>query len=195
MRIVLASRSPRRKELLEQIGVAFEILVSHVDEQITETEPGKVVEELSFQKADAVLSLLDKGKEDILVIGSDTVVSVDGEILGKPTDREDAVRMLSMLSGRSHEVYTGVTLLYFCQATGQVTVKCFYEMTKVNFYEMSEAEIAAYVDSRDPMDKAGAYGIQGYCARYIRGIEGDYNTVVGLPVGRLYQEGKEWFNQ
>lgn len=192
MKIVLASASPHRRELLEQIGLAFEVSVSHVEEKTIAVEPGLVVEELSRQKAEAVLETLTC-TEDVLVIGSDTVVSADGRILGKPSGEKDAVRMLERLSGRSHEVYTGVTLLYRTggMSAAQVRQRIFHEMTKVDFYPMTQQEIADYVASGDCLDKAGAYGIQGLCARYIRGIEGDYHNVVGLPVGRLYQEMKE----
>ena len=213
MRIILASASPRRRELLHQIGWDFEICVSQVEERITKILPAEVVEELSGQKAKAVFEHLqgyaskvgcngtgtdsdgvqvcvhepEEGNDAVLVIGADTVVACDGEILGKPADREDALRMLRKLQGRSHYVYTGVTLC--CRlADGQVLTKSFHEETKVTFYPMEEEEIQDYVDTKDPMDKAGAYGIQGICARYISGIRGDYNNVVGLPVGRLYQE-------
>lgn len=196
MRIILASASPRRKELLRQIGLEFEIQVSQVEEVITQTQPGKVVEELSSQKARAVVDALDEEeyKEGVLVIGADTVVAADGEILGKPKDESEAVKMLHFLSGRSHEVFTGVTLFYKKQGRERI-IKSFHERTAVVFYPMGDDEIAEYVATRDCMDKAGAYGIQGFCARYIKGIEGDYNNVVGLPVGRLYQEAKEMLNQ
>lgn len=196
MRIILASASPRRKELLRQIGLEFEIQVSQVEEVITQTQPGKVVEELSSQKARAVVDTLDEEeyKEGVLVIGADTVVAADGEILGKPKDESEAVKMLHFLSGRSHEVFTGVTLFYKKQGRERI-IKSFHERTAVVFYPMGDDEIAEYVATRDCMDKAGAYGIQGFCARYIKGIEGDYNNVVGLPVGRLYQEAKEMLNQ
>ena len=192
MRIILASASPRRRELLHQIGWDFEVCVSQVEETITKTLPAEVVEELSAQKARAVFDHLQVHKPEenegvFLVIGADTVVACDGEILGKPADREDAVRMLRMLQGRSHHVYTGVTLCC-CHAEGQMMTKSFHEETEVTFYPMTEQEIQDYVDTKEPMDKAGAYGIQGICARYISGIRGDYNNVVGLPVGRLYQE-------
>lgn len=189
MRIVLASASPRRRELLEQIGLKFEVAVSNVQEHVTASAPENVVEELSEQKAEAVFRLLEGIQEEILVVGADTVVSVDGSILGKPADREDAVGMLAMLTGRSHEVHTGVTLIYR-NASGQIQKKTFHEKTDVIFYSMSEEEIDGYVSTGDCMDKAGAYGIQGFCARYIKEIRGDYNNVVGLPVGRLYQEAK-----
>lgn len=130
------------------------------------------------------------GMEEVLVIGADTVVAVGGRILGKPSGAEEAVRMLSLLSGNTHEVHTGVTLLY--KSADGVRRKTFHETTRVTFYPMSQREISGYAATGDCLDKAGAYGIQGFCARYIRGIEGDYNNVVGLPVGRLYQEAREW---
>lgn len=196
MRIILASASPRRRELLEQIGLSFEVMTSHVEEKISSSEPDRVVEELSRGKAKAVAEEPVRDREAdaegaLLVIGADTVVAVDGAILGKPADAEDAFRMLERLQGREHEVYTGVTLLYRAAGASEWTVRSFHERTCVHLYPMTEAEISEYVDTGDPLDKAGAYGIQGFCARYVRGIEGDYNNVVGLPVGRLYQEIKE----
>lgn len=215
-KIILASASPRRRELLTQIGLDFEVVVSETEEKITSTEPAKVVEELSAQKAEAVweklrsmtasqgsvtnAERLDEGSEvfepeqtsgettmtDTLVLGADTVVACDGKILGKPADSEAAAAMLTMLQGRGHEVYTGVTILY--EENGERKTLTFHEKTTVHFYPMTDAQIREYVATGDPMDKAGAYGIQGFCARYIRGIEGDYNNVVGLPVGRVYQE-------
>ena len=215
-KIILASASPRRRELLTQIGLDFEVVVSETEEKITSTEPAKVVEELSAQKAEAVweklrsmtasqgsvtnAERLDEGSEvfepeqtsgettmtDTLVLGADTVVACDGKILGKPADTEAAAAMLTMLQGRGHEVYTGVTILY--EENGERKTLTFHEKTTVHFYPMTDAQIREYVATGDPMDKAGAYGIQGFCARYIRGIEGDYNNVVGLPVGRVYQE-------
>lgn len=215
-KIILASASPRRRELLTQIGLDFEVVVSETEEKITSTKPAKVVEELSAQKAEAVweklrsmtasqgsvtnAERLDEGSEvfepeqtsgettmtDTLVLGADTVVACDGKILGKPADSEAAAAMLTMLQGRGHEVYTGVTILY--EENGERKTLTFHEKTTVYFYPMTDAQIREYVATGDPMDKAGAYGIQGFCARYIRGIEGDYNNVVGLPVGRVYQE-------
>lgn len=200
MKIILGSASPRRRELLAQIGLEFEVLVSNVEEQVTSTVPYEVVEELSVQKAEGVLELLQE-QEALLVIGADTIVACDGQILGKPKDAEDAKAMLRKLQGRAHEVYTGVTVLYVGKSDVEipgdesalnVQRRTFHEATKVVFCPMSEEEISAYVATGDPLDKAGAYGIQGLCARYIQGIEGDYNNVVGLPVGRLYQEIKHW---
>lgn len=193
MKIYLASASPRRRELLAQIGLEFEVLVSKVQEKITAVEPGKVVEELSEQKAMDVLHSLETSEEEVLVIGADTVVAVGNSILGKPASLKEATQMLGMLSDSTHQVYTGVTLCYRC--AGKVQKKTFHEMTKVTFYPMSDREISRYVSTGDCMDKAGAYGIQGFCARYIKGIEGDYNNVVGLPVGRLYQEAKEFLGE
>lgn len=193
MRILLASASPRRRELLEQIGLPFEVVVSHVEEVITETEPGKVVEQLSAQKAEAVAGSLGGPGEETLVIGADTVVAAENTILGKPADAAKAVEMLRLLAGRTHAVYTGVTLI-LRGASGETARKTFHVRTDVSFYPMEEAEIRQYVATGDCMDKAGAYGIQGFCARYISGINGDYNNVVGLPVGRLYQEIKEWLD-
>lgn len=192
MRILLASASPRRRELLEQIGLSFEVVVSHVEEVITETEPGKVVEQLSAQKAEAVAGSLGE-PEETLVIGADTVVAAENTILGKPADAAKAAEMLRLLAGRTHAVYTGVTLI-LRGASGETARKTFHVRTDVSFYPMEEAEIRQYVATGDCMDKAGAYGIQGFCARYISGINGDYNNVVGLPVGRLYQEMKEWLD-
>lgn len=189
MRIVLASGSPRRRELLEQIGWEFEQCVSEVEEVMEGDSPEQVVEALSRQKAEAVFDLM-KEQEEVLVIGADTVVEMDGRILGKPADRDAAADMLKRLQGREHRVYTGVTLCCRRRAADGWTesVRSFHEATAVRFFEMSPEEIEAYVDSGEPMDKAGAYGIQGLAARYVKGIEGDYNNVVGLPVGRLYQE-------
>lgn len=200
MEIILASASPRRKELLTQIGLDFRVVVSDVEEKITKTIPEEIVEELSCQKAEAVCRSLT-GDEDVLVIGADTIVAYDGRILGKPANEEEAVRMLQLLQGSTHEVYTGVTLV--CRRStmadsaehaegAETVIRTFHEATKVHFYPMTEQDIRGYVSTKDPLDKAGAYGIQGFCARYISGIEGDYNNVVGLPVGRLYQEIKEW---
>ncbi len=188
MKVVLASSSPRRKELLDQIGIAYDIKVSNVDETVTSKVPYEVVQELSARKAQAVWDELTEEERETYgcVIGADTVVACDGEILGKPRDAEDAKRMLKMLQGREHEVFTGVTLVVPVLKTP--LKRTFFEATVVKFYPMTDLEIETYVITGDPLDKAGAYGIQGFCARYIQGIEGDYNNVVGLPVGRLYQE-------
>lgn len=179
-KLILASGSPRRRELLEQAGIPFEVMKSDAEEIITEKEPGKIVKELSLCKARTVADTCP-GR---LVLGADTIVVLDGQVLGKPKSEEHAMQMLRALQGRTHQVYTGVTLIRDMQ------VHSFYEKTDVTFYPMSEADIQSYVKSGDCMDKAGAYGIQGRFAIHIRGICGDYYTVVGLPVARLWQELK-----
>lgn len=191
MEILLASASPRRKMLLEQIGIFPRIIPSGIEEKVTKTEPSEVVMELSSMKAEDIAYRYQKKTGEGIVIGADTVVAAEGRILGKPADEEDAVRMITMLQGSSHQVYTGVTLIRIRE--GKVQEKrTFAEETEVFVYPMDEQEIAAYVKSGDPMDKAGAYGIQGAFAAYIKGIKGDYSNVVGLPVGRTYQEMKKW---
>lgn len=209
VRLVLASASPRRRELLSQIGLEFTVMPSTKEENAKTTEAGALVQELSRQKAVDIWEQLsgDQGQNpdtdreqiseetqgpnlngkrqpELLVIGADTVVCCEGKILGKPHSREAAAEMLTALQGRSHEVYTGVTLY------SQSETVTFFECTQVEFYPMTEVEISEYIDSKEPMDKAGAYGIQGLGARFVKGIRGDYNNVVGLPVGRLYQELK-----
>lgn len=174
--LILASGSPRRKEILEQVGLDFRILPSDVEEVITKQVPSDIVMELSKQKAEDVWKKRDSEKE--IVLGADTVVAYDGKILGKPKSIEDAKAMLCMLSGKKHSVYTGVTLI------SEVGLETFYEETLVEFYEMTKEEIDDYVATGEPMDKAGAYGIQGKAAAYIKGIEGDYYNVVGLPIAK-----------
>lgn len=183
--IVLASASPRRRELLGQIGIVPEIIPSTLEEKITTDRPEDVVKELSLQKAADVAERCAKGT---IVIGADTVVAAEGRILGKPKSHEEAERMIALLAGKTHQVYTGVTMIV-CGQEGRVR-KTFAEKTDVHVYPMTAEEIHEYAFSEDPMDKAGAYGIQGKFASYIKGIDGDYNNVVGLPVGRVYQEMK-----
>lgn len=185
-RIILASASPRRKELLARLGVEFEVIPSRGEEVITKEMPSEVVMELAVQKASAVAKELKKNTEHVLVIGADTIVVNDGKILGKPADEDDACQMLRSLSGKTHQVYTGVCLITL--GTEKCREHIFFEKTDVTFYPMTEEEIRDYVATKDPLDKAGAYGIQGICGKYIRGIQGDYNNVVGLPVARLYHE-------
>lgn len=192
-RVILGSASPRRRELLSQIGVEFEILVSDKEENYTSTEPKAIVKELALMKAKNVAS---EAKEksgqiltDTIVIGADTVVVRDHQILGKPKDEEDAFAILQSLQGRTHEVYTGVAILSYDEEGGCQIINHAVE-TKVRVHEMSEQEIRAYIATGDPMDKAGAYGIQGCFAAYVDGIDGDYYNVVGLPVSYLYQQLK-----
>lgn len=183
MRVILASASPRRKELLERIGVKFDIIPATGEEVITKKIPEEVVMELAKQKAEEIAKVTE---EDALIIGADTVVACDGKILGKPKDEEDAFQMLTMLSGREHEVYTGVAMI----DNREKSIENFFERTKVKMYPITEKEIREYIAGGEPMDKAGAYAIQGTGAKFIQKIEGDYHNVVGLPLGRIYQEIK-----
>ena len=184
-KIILASASPRRRELLEQGGIPFTVIPSQAEEKITTEQPGQAVEELSYLKCS---DIYEKSLGDVLVIGADTVVASEGKILGKPSSQKDAVKMLQSLQGREHEVYTGVTIM--AREGNENRKKTFHEKTKVVFYPMSDEEIRSYVNTGEPMDKAGAYGIQGKSAVFIKEISGDYNNVVGLPLARLYQELK-----
>lgn len=193
-KIILASASPRRQELLTQIGLDFEVHPSDWEEKTEKELPGEVVQELSFHKAMEVYHRLagageSLAEESLVVIGADTIVACQGQILGKPGDKERAAGMLRLLQGGVHQVYTGVSLVW--QEQGKTESFSFYECTDVRVFPMKEEEIAGYVETGEPMDKAGAYGIQGRFAAFIRGIDGDYNNVVGLPVGRLYQEMKK----
>ena len=195
-RLILASGSPRRKELLEQIGAKFEVLPAKGEEVITSTVPAQVVMELSAQKAEEVAGRygeelggenqsVSKEEQAVVILGADTVVAYENKILGKPKNEEDAVRMLQMLSSHTHSVFTGVTLVI--EKQGKKEKQSFFAETKVTMYPMTEQQIHAYVATGEPMDKAGAYGIQGKCAVYIEKIVGDYNNVVGLPIALVYQ--------
>lgn len=176
--LVLASASPRRQELLRNAGIAFEVQPADIPENVLPNESGKdCAERLAREKALAVARL----RPGDLVLGADTVVVVDGQLLGKPGDANDAARMLRMLSGREHLVITGVCLV----ASGKVSVAS--ETTRVTVSELTEQAIAEYVSSGEPMDKAGAYAIQGIASRWIPRIEGDYGNVVGLPVALVWR--------
>lgn len=165
------------------MGIPFSVLVSEAEEVITKTDPPAVVEELALLKAREVAKRVGP---DTIVIGADTIVSIDGEILQKPKDEADAFQMLSKLSGQKHQVYTGVALIEVTPDQPMVSVFC--EKTEVTMYPMTKAEIERYIATKEPLDKAGAYGIQGRAAAFVKEISGDYNNVVGLPVARLYQE-------
>ena len=180
--LILASCSPRRKELLEMTGHLLEIIPSSADETTDETAPDKLVEELSSRKASDAAGKIKDG----IVLGADTVVSIDGTILGKPEDEQDAKRMLKMLSGRTHQVFTGVTLISVKNGKTEWS-ETFSEKTDVTVIPLTDEEIGEYVMSREPLDKAGAYGIQGFFGKYISRIEGDYFNVVGLPLSHVYQ--------
>lgn len=194
-RIVLASASPRRRELLSLTGVKFQVLPGNIEEKTSSSRPSQMVRELSRQKALAVFeSFSEEEKEKSLVIGADTLVSIDGRILGKPEDEKKAEEMLMLLQGNTHQVYTGVTLIFGeIDENGKAArrICTFAEKTSVTMYPVSRREIRDYIATKEPMDKAGAYGIQGKCAAWIRKISGDYSNVVGLPVGRLWQELKK----
>jgi septum formation protein len=177
MELVLASQSPRRSELLRNAGIPFQARPANVDETLRMGEEAvEYVRRLAREKAMAV--------EGDLVLGADTVVVIDGQILGKPADAEDATRMLRLLSGREHQVITGI----FLRARDTIVD---HEITQVWFSDLTEREIADYVASGEPMDKAGAYAIQGLASRFVERIEGSYSNVVGLPVARIYQLWRE----
>lgn len=178
--VILASGSPRRRELFSQAGIEYTVMSADVDETPTKKEPGSIVEELSERKAEAAYRLAREAGREALIVAADTIVSLDGRILGKPGDKEEAIGMLRMLSGRTHQVYTGVTLLF-----PEGRRETFSEMTEVCMYPLSPEEIVDYVNSGEPMDKAGAYGIQGLGARLVERIRGDYNNVVGFPLARF----------
>lgn len=182
-RIILASASPRRRELLTQVGIEYECIPSTCEEAAGETEPAKVVSELSKIKALDVAGQFEGAEENILIIGADTVVSLDNEIMGKPADEAHAYQMLRKLNGREHSVFTGVTLVFI--EDGKTRYMTLYEETRVFVYHISDEEIWDYIRTGEPMDKAGAYAIQGLFSAYIERIEGDYNNVVGLPVSRI----------
>lgn len=185
-RIILASGSPRRRELLSQIGIEYDVVLSSISEETEETRPDLMVMDLSVKKASEVASRAEPGR---VVLGADTVVAVDGKIMGKPASEEDAFRMLKSLSGREHSVYTGVTLIKRTFEKDEIIT--FAEKTDVYVKEMSDAEIRSYIESGEPMDKAGAYGIQGRFAAFVEKINGDYNNIVGLPVSKVYDRLKE----
>lgn len=183
-KVVLASQSPRRQELIKLIFENFEILSAECDETLPEGMGAReAVEYLSKIKNEASRKLTDKGN---LIISADTVVTVDDKILGKPVDKADAFRMISLLSGKIHQVYTGVTL-----SIGETSVT-FSEKTDVEFYDLTDNEIEEYINTPEPYDKAGAYGIQGKAGLLVKGINGDYYNVVGLPVARLKREIQEF---
>lgn len=185
IRIILASASPRRKELLTQIGVEFDIMVSDKETDIDSTDPIKACEKQAMQKAlDIEEKAALKYKEDHIIIAADTIVALEGSILGKPKDKEEARLMLEKISGKKHKVYTAV-----CVFNSRLkTHKSFVEETAVEVAELSKKDIDFYLSKDEAYDKAGAYAIQGLFSRYIVGIEGDYYNVMGLPVGRVYRE-------
>ena len=188
-KIILASASPRRRELLANAGVMFQVCPGNSEEKITKEKPEDIVKELSLQKAMAVASRFDM-EDGTVILGADTIVSFDGRILGKPENEDAAVNTLTLLQGKTHQVYTGVTIMEQQKDASWKTIT-FAESTDVSFYPVSEDEIRRYVATGEPMDKAGSYGIQGGFGVYVKEIRGDYTNVVGLPVGRLFYESKK----
>lgn len=181
-KIILASNSPRRKELMNLLNIDYEIIVSQVDEVIDKTlTESDLVMDLAYQKA---VDIFRSHKEDV-VLGFDTLVYIEDHILGKPKTKEEAKDMLLLLSGQTHSVITG------CAIITKGFSKSFYEKTRVTFYPLTEKEIDDYIKSKEPFDKAGAYAVQGIGAKFIRSINGDYYTVMGLPLSRLYHELKD----
>ncbi len=208
-RIILGSASPRRRELLEQIGLEFEIVVSDAREHYKSTRPEDIVRELALMKAEHVAKEVERREKEraeqasipgldtgeahlrnVVILGADTIVVRDGQILGKPSDEEAAFSMLKSLQGRMHQVYTGVAVLDF-DGSGSLRTISHAEETKVYVHEMTDEEIRRYIAAGESMDKAGAYGVQGRFAAFIDRIEGDYYNVVGLPVAYLYHTVKE----
>jgi len=194
--LILGSASPRRSDILKQVGIPFEIIPSLKEERITQKNPRKIVQELSLQKAmdvkEQAIPLIDKEKDNYILC-ADTMIAYQSHIMGKPIDKEDAKRMLMQLQGRKHYVYTGVTILSI--KNGIENIRTFYASTKVYMMQMNKDEIESYVNTGECLGKAGAYAIQGYGAKYIRKINGDYYNVCGLPMAKIYRKCKEeWMN-
>ena len=205
-RIILASQSPRRRELFSRTGLPFEIRPASDKEFTEETEPWRVVEALAAHKAHEVFEKLRKERAEacsfaeaspvacgtapkpLFVIGADTIVVCDSRILGKPEDEEDAAEMLRLLSGRSHEVMTGVCLIAESAGPQGFRERIFHEVTQVRFRALTDEEIQSYIATGEPMDKAGAYGIQGSAGIFVEALEGDYDNVVGFPLDRILKE-------
>ena len=186
MKYILASASPRRREILSNLGLDFTVLVADADETCDIDDPGERVEFISLKKCLAARDRLmaegmDPADAETVIIASDTLVTLDGEFLGKPRDEDDAIRMIDLLEGRTHTVASGIAVWH----KGRTVTA--HELTGVTFAPMNPAEIRAYVATGESFGKAGGYAIQGHAARYITGIHGDYFNVVGLPVRRLYE--------
>ncbi len=185
-RVILASSSPRRKMLLQQIGLTFDVIVSNIDERLDhDLAPERIAEQLAFEKAQAVAA----ANPNALIIGADTIVVDEHHILGKPTDAADAFRMLSHLSGKTHQVMTGLALISTVHAPQNILLR--HEITDVKFAQLTPRDIERYIGTGEPLDKAGAYGIQGKGAIFVEWIRGCYNNVVGLPLYLLTQMLKE----
>lgn len=185
-KLILASQSPRRNELLQMAFIPFDIIVSGIDEFSSETEMSQLVMDLSFQKAQAVYQKIKNDYAKPIVLGSDTIVVIGNEVLGKPKSREEAREMLKKLSGKRHEVLTGVALI------DHTKEKRFYDRTYVTFETISDELLELYLDTKDSMDKAGSYGIQAQALSFIKKIEGSYSNVVGLPINLVLSELKDF---
>lgn len=189
-KIILASQSPRRKELLSKHGVEFEVFVTDADETVSEAmTPPALVAELSYRKAKSAAEHFLE--QSTLIIAADTVVALENEIFGKPVDADDAFRMLSRLSGRTHSVFTGVTLAL--TGEGKISYRKEVCETKVSFKTLSEAEILEYIATKEPFDKAGSYAIQGIASAFVEQVDGDYDNVVGLPVEKVLEIAEKEF--
>lgn len=191
-RIILASESPRRKEIMEQMDITYETMPSNVKEEAEENSPEKLVEALAIVKARDVANRLRSVKEDLIIIGADTMVFHQGNALGKPKDREDAIKMLNALSNDTHEVYTGVCIIIRRHSQDNDNVLddqiAFSVCTQVVVQPLTSEQVEDYVDSGEPLDKAGAYAIQGKFGIYIKEIHGDYYNVVGFPIAKIYEK-------
>ena len=190
MKLILASASPRRREILENMGVTFTVRVADADETCEIADAGARVEAIAARKCEAMVDLLSAEgalDDDTLILSADTLVTLDGAFLGKPRDEADARRMIEALQGRSHAVAGGICLWY----RGRTVTSS--ELTRVTFAPMSEADVETYLATGESFGKAGGYAIQGYASRFISGIEGDYFNVVGLPVHRLFKTLAEEF--
>lgn len=180
--LILASASPRRKDLLEEVGLSFEVIAAQIEEYMEEDlSTQEAIQQIALRKAEVVF----ENHRDAIVIGADTMVCFGCEVLGKPKSKEDAYRMLSLLSGKTHRVLTGVAIVSDSQSLS------FCEETEVTFYDLTEALMVEYIASGEPFDKAGAYGIQGKGKLLVKEIHGDYYTVVGLPIAKVYREVKK----
>lgn len=187
--MILASQSPRRRELLAEAGIELDVRPADIDETRRPGEsPAELVARLAAEKAEAVRGSLDRTPSDRLLVAADTIVWMGDETLGKPSDPDDATRMLRELSGRTHHVSTGVSALLLAPDGSREGERDFVETTEVTFWPLTEAQIAAYVATGEPIGKAGAYAIQGIGRMLVRGVRGDYANVVGLPVARLMRE-------
>ncbi|MCR4589215.1 MAG: Maf family protein [Lachnospiraceae bacterium] len=194
--LVLASASPRRRELLKKADIPFTVMPADIEEVSVAGEPADMAEEISSYKAEYVAEKLirEKKQDSFVILSADTIVTVDGKVLGKPKDEEDAFNVLKTLQGREHEVYTGVTIAVKHPGKN-VHYKQFHEKTRVKIYPVSDEQIRDYISTGEPLDKAGSYAIQGSFAKYIKSIKGDYSNVVGLPVGRVFKELKQFLKK